>query len=120
MFDYKKKKQIESIFSDFRFEIVNSIVALKKTILVVIDDKNIGLLGGVFRSNGVRQQVKAHYGGHNPRRKAQQQAHRPAGIPPEQAGHQSAQSRAAQPRQCGDEDHLEQKTHKFPRLPCCG
>ncbi len=43
MFDYKKKKQIESIFSDFRFEIVNSIVALKKTILVVIDDKNIGL-----------------------------------------------------------------------------
>lgn len=43
MFDYKKKKQVESIFSDFRFEIVNSVEALKRAVLIAIDSKNIGL-----------------------------------------------------------------------------
>ncbi len=43
MFDYKKKKQIESTFADFRFEVVNSVTALKKAILIAIDSKDIGL-----------------------------------------------------------------------------
>ncbi|MGI6680459.1 MAG: DUF47 domain-containing protein [Bdellovibrionota bacterium] len=37
MFDYKKKKQIENLFAEFRLEVVNSVVALKRAILTVID-----------------------------------------------------------------------------------
>lgn len=37
MFDYKKKKQIETLFSEFRFEVVNAVTALKSAILSVID-----------------------------------------------------------------------------------
>lgn len=37
MFDYKKKRQIEKLFAEFRFEVVNSVSALKKAILTVVD-----------------------------------------------------------------------------------
>ena len=43
MFDYKKKKQIEELFSEFRFEVINSVDALKKAILTVVDPKQIEL-----------------------------------------------------------------------------
>lgn len=48
MFDYKKKKQIETLFSEFRFEVVNAVTALKTAILSVIDP-NITELDDVIR-----------------------------------------------------------------------
>ena len=43
MFDYKRKKQIEELFEEFRFEVINSVSALKTAILTVVDPQKTEL-----------------------------------------------------------------------------
>ena len=43
MFDHKRKKQIEELFEEFRFEVINSVSALKTAILTVVDPQKTEL-----------------------------------------------------------------------------